>query len=167
MAATDETRDAERRDPGELPARPLAWLERYNPAVTLIAAATLFTVDRLVPPYIVLSSVYVAVVLLSLWAPRTRDVHLAALLSTALVIADAVLTPSNFSIWFHVTNRGLAIFIIWLTAVICLWRKQNARQEAQVLAQAERALVASEEIRGALARAEAAEAEARQNADSL
>jgi two-component system sensor histidine kinase/response regulator len=167
MAATDETRDADRTNPGEIRARPLAWLERYNPAVTLIAAATIFAVDRLSPPYVVLSSVYVAVVLLSLWAPRTRDVHLAALLSTALVVGDAVLTPSNFSIWFHVTNRGLAIFIIWLTALMCLWRKQKARQEAQVLAQAQRALVASEEIRGALARAEAAEAEARQNADRL
>jgi len=169
MAPTDETRDVASTASGGFPnrPRPLAWLERYNPAVTLIAAATIFTVDRLVPAYIVLSSVYVAVVLLSLWAPRQRDVHLAALLSTALVICDAVLTSSNFSIWFHVVNRGLAIFVIWLTALICLWRKQKAREEAQVLAQAHRALVASQEVHGALARAEAAETEARQTAARL
>jgi two-component system sensor histidine kinase/response regulator len=169
MTPTDETRDVDRTASGSFPSGPraLAWLKDYNPAVTLVAAAAIFTIDRLVPPYIVLSSVYVTVVLLSLWAPRQRDVHLAAILSSVLVICDAVLTPSNFSIWFHVVNRGLPICMIWLTALICVWHKHKAREESQVLAQAVQALDASHEVHGALTRAEAAETEARYNAERL
>ena len=169
MAPTDETRDVEGTASGSFPnrPRPLAWLERHNPVVTLLAAATIFAVDRLAPAYVVVSPLYLTVVLLSLWAPRRRDVHLAAILCSALVICDAVMTQSNFSFWFHAVNRGIAISIIWLTALICLWRKYRAKVEALVLAEAERALVASQEVHGALARAEAAEADARQAAERL
>src|SRR5262245_2421860 len=57
--------------------RSYGWLERYNTGITLLAAGLVFVVDRLAPPYVVVSPLYVVVVLLSLWAPRTRDVHLA------------------------------------------------------------------------------------------
>jgi two-component system sensor histidine kinase/response regulator len=169
MAPTDETRDVEGTASGDFPngPRPLAWLERNNPLVTLLTAATIFAFDRLTPPYVVVSPLYLTVVLLSLWAPRKRDVHLAAILASALVICDAVMSQTGFGFWFHAVNRGIAIFIIWLTALICLWRKYRARLEAQLLTKAQRALVASQEVHEALARAEAAETEARQAAERL
>ena len=90
--------------------------------------------------------------MLSLWAPRTRDTYLAATLCTCFVAVrhgDDARARSRCGC--STTNRALAIGVIWITAIMCLWRKHQQEADARVLAQAERALVESREVLGALA----------------
>src|SRR6185295_7483650 len=70
---------------------------------------------------------------------------------------DAVMTPVPYSPWWHYANRGLAVLVIWGCAAMCLWQKRQAQADTLALAQAERALVESRDLLGALARAEKAE----------
>jgi two-component system sensor histidine kinase/response regulator len=123
-----------------------------------MVALAILLFDRVLTPSVVISPLYVIVVLLSLWAPRTRDTYLAATLCTSFVLFDAVMTRWPLALWLHTTNRALAISVIWMTALMCLWRKRQQAQDARVLAQAERALLESRELLSALSRAEKAEA---------
>ena len=165
MTATDESRDAQYASTGTLDthagygsgSRAGAWLERYNRPITIIAAISILLCDRLIFPVITMGAAYVTVVILSLWAPRTRDTYLAATLCTAFLVFDMAMTHPPGSLWLYYSNRGLSIGVIWTTAVMCLWRKRQQADDARVLAQAERALVESREVLGALARAEKAE----------
>ena len=139
-----------------------ALLERFNRPITVVTAITILLFDRFVAPSMVMGAAYVTVVLLSLWAPRTRDTYLAALLCTAFVVFDTAMTEPSVSMWLYVTNRILAIGVIWMTAIMCLWRKRQQEVDARVLAQAERALMESREVLQALDRAEKAEEAHRQ-----
>jgi len=171
MTATDEPRtgvsaattaSANTRSAHRAGARAGAFLERFNRPITIIAACTILLFDRVVAPTMIMGAAYVIVVLLSLWAPRTRDTYLAATLCTAFLVFDAVMTNSPIAMWMYVTNRVLAIGVIWITAVMCLWRKRQQQEDALVLSQAERALLESREVLDALNRAEKAEAAHRQ-----
>jgi PAS domain S-box-containing protein len=136
--------------------RASAFLERFNRPITIITALTILGFDRAVP-VITLGAAYVVVVVLSLWAPRTRDTYLAATLCTCFMLLDMVMTHAPGLPWLYYTNRCLAIGVIWTTAIMCLWLKRQKEADARVLAQAERALVESREVLGALARAQKAE----------
>jgi len=163
MTATDAPRNAESSaatgdaHSPQRSARIHAWLERFNRPLTLILACTILVCDRVLPAAVIMDSAYVMVVILSLWAPRERDTYLAATLCTLFVAFDAAMTTVPFSAYLHFSNRGVAVAVIWITAAMCLWRKRQSEEDARVLAQAERALVESRELLGALARAEKAE----------
>jgi two-component system, sensor histidine kinase and response regulator len=176
MTATDESRtgvSAATTGSADAPAasravgsRAGAFLERFNRPITIVAALTILAFDRVLTPSMVLGAAYVTVVLLSLWAPRTRDTYLAATLCTAFVLFDTVMThPPGLPMGLYLSNRALSIGVIWMTAVMCLWRKRQQAVDARVLAQAERALVESRDVLQALNRAEKAE-EAHRQAES-
>ena len=134
-----------------------ALLERHNRTATILAACTILVLDRVLPGYIFMGVAYVLVVTLSLWAPRERDTYLAATLVTLFSALDAIMTPVPFSPLTHFANRGLAVAVIWAVAAMCLWQKRQAQADAAALSQAERALIESRDVLGALARAEKAE----------
>jgi PAS domain S-box-containing protein len=173
MTATDESRtgvSAATTGSADAPSasravgsRAGAFLERFNRPITIVAALTILAFDRVLTPSMVLGAAYVTVVLLSLWAPRTRDTYLAATLCTVFVLFDTVMThPPGLPMGLYLSNRGLSVGVIWMTALMCLWRKRQQAVDARVLAQAERALVESREVLQALNRAEKAEAAHRQ-----
>ncbi|MBX5459865.1 MAG: response regulator [Steroidobacteraceae bacterium] len=138
-----------------------AFLERFNRPVTIVAAVAILLFDNLIQTS--LGPAYVTVVILSLWAPRTRDTYLAAMLCTVFLLLDMALAhPPPDLLWLMVSHRALAIAVIWMTALMCLWRKRQEQEDARVLAQAERALTESREVLTALARAEKAEEAHRQ-----
>ena len=134
-----------------------ALLERHNRTATILAACTILVLDRVLPGYIFMGVAYVLVVTLSLWAPRERDTYLAATLVTLFSALDAIMTPVPFSPLTHFANRGLAVAVIWAVAAMCLWQKRQAQADAVALSRAERALIESRDVLGALARAEKAE----------
>jgi len=163
MTTTDGNPDAERAAAGALDVHQpghtavSGFLERYNRPLTVIAAVTILLLDRLLPGYVYVATAYVLVVALSLWAPRERDTYQAATLCTLFSAFDAVMTITPIPLWWHFSNRALAICVIWGAGAMCLWQKRQAQADAMALAQAERALTESRDVLGALARAEKAE----------
>jgi len=144
-----------------------SWLERNNLVLMLGVAAVIFVGDRITPTYTMFGVLYIVIVLLSLWAPRTRDTYIAAVLGTALVITDVMLTDYQDGIFIALLNRTLTIFVIWMVALVCLWQRRVSREEASAAARAQRTMVENREVRLALARAEQAELVARTSAERL
>lgn len=67
---------------------------------------------------------YVAVVLLALWVPSAWFPIAVAFAASLLTVAGYFLSPSASAIWIVLTNRGLALFAIWVTATLGLARRR-------------------------------------------
>jgi len=68
---------------------------------------------------------YVALVLLGIWFPRRKDIFILAVIGSALTIIGYFLSPAGGIHWMVLTNRGLALFAIWVTAFLIASRKQT------------------------------------------
>jgi PAS domain S-box-containing protein len=56
--------------------------------------------------------------LLGWWAPKPGHVYFLAALSSALTVTGYYLSPIGGTHWVVLTNRGLAMFAIWVTAIL-------------------------------------------------
>ncbi len=68
---------------------------------------------------------YVALVLLGIWFPRRKDIFILAAVGSALTILGYFLSPAGGIFWVVMTNRGLALFAIWVTAFLIASRKRT------------------------------------------
>ena len=139
---------------GEQDAGGQAWAA----ASFAVLAAAIFAADLWLPSDIAGSVAYVAPILLGWRFAGPRFIVLYGGVATLLTVAELLLSPAAGMAWVALTNRGLALFAIWIT-VIMLARANGAEK---ALGQANDALeqrVASHtaelrEARAALARAE-------------
>ncbi len=67
---------------------------------------------------------YVALVLVGLWTPGQRYVLGLAAIATALIVLGYFYSPSGGVAWVVLANRALAVFAIWITALLIAHRKQ-------------------------------------------
>jgi hypothetical protein len=110
-------------------------IELENPklaALTVAAGAIVFAVDLMTPMGVALPMLYPGVVLLGLWSPHPRFVLLAAIMASILSVLDFFLTPLGGIVWIGVTNRVMALLIIWLTAFLVM-RYKRAEQATKTL----------------------------------
>jgi PAS domain S-box-containing protein len=98
-------------------------------AASLALAAIIFLIDISVPLGVAGGVPYVAVVLFSLWSPRKNLVLYAALLCAFLTIIGYFLSPAGGEFWKVFANRFIALFAIWVTALLGMAHK---RAEAEL-----------------------------------
>ena len=95
---------------------------------------------------------YIALVLLGFWFPRRRHVFFLAAVGTALTLLGYFMSPSGGIPWVVLTNRGLALFAIWITAILIIYlkAKDDAREKIKTrLSEAQRiARIGSWEFNG-------------------
>jgi len=68
---------------------------------------------------------YVALVLMGSWFPRKRHVFFLATVATFLTVVGYLQSPAGGVEWMVMTNRFLALSVIWVTAVLVAKRKQT------------------------------------------
>jgi hypothetical protein len=101
--------------------------------------AVILVADLAIPLGVAMGVPYVAAVLLSLWSPQKRFTVLVAAICTVLTIVGLFYSPQGGELWQAISNRFLALFAIWVTAVLSLQRKlidekrQKALQEIKIL----------------------------------
>ena len=94
-----------------------------------IATAT-FVFDLLMPLGVAAAVPYALLVLLSLRSPGPRLTWFAAISASILTVLGYMLSPPGGEFWKVLTNRFLALFVIWVTAYLCLAQKRKeARSE--------------------------------------
>ena len=99
---------------GELPDREqLKWV-----VLAIILAALTFTFDLYMPLGVAGGMPYVVLVLLGAWLPKRRYIFILATVGTVLTILGYFLSPAGGISWVVLTNRGLALFAIWITAFL-------------------------------------------------
>jgi PAS domain S-box-containing protein len=114
-----DMRPAERRE------RPFEWV-----AVSLTAA--IFVADLYEPAGYAVPLLYTPVVLLTMWAPHRRTAFLIAGLATALTVMDFMIHRTG-DLSAGLFNRGLSIFVLWVTAAgVTMYRQSQDRERQSV-----------------------------------
>lgn len=113
-------------------------LALHTVGVPLAAAAFLF--DVMTPLGVAAAVPYVLLVLLSLRSPESGLTWFAAISGTVLCGLGFALSEGAVS-GAALINRALALFVLWMTAALCLVHKRQARaleRDQQALIEAER-----------------------------
>lgn len=106
----------------------------------VLVAAGIFVIDATLLPLGVAAGVpYVAVVLIALWLPRRQHVLYAAIAVSALTILGYFWSDPGGIPWMVLANRFLALFAIWVTAMVGYQR----RRAGETLRMRDRALAAT------------------------
>ncbi len=68
---------------------------------------------------------YVAMVLIGIWFPQKWHIFALAVIGSFLTLLGYFLSPSGDIAWVVLTNRGMALFAIWITALLIANYKQK------------------------------------------
>ncbi|HQU28547.1 MAG TPA: hypothetical protein PKZ24_05275, partial [Nitrospirales bacterium] len=105
-------------------------------ALALLVAVTVFVLDLFLPLGIAEAVPYVAVVLIALRSPEKNDPLRFAGLCTILTIVGYSLSPAGAEPWIGITNRAIALFAIWSTALLAMQVKESdeaTREQSSML----------------------------------
>lgn len=100
-----------------------------------------FVFDLLVPLGVAAAVPYALLVLLSLRSPGRGLTWFAGISATILTLLGYALSPPGGEMWKVLTNRVLALFVIWVTTYLCLDHKRKAakiEEDRLTLAQTEK-----------------------------
>ena len=85
----------------------------------VLVAGAIFLFDMSVPLGFAGGLPYVALVLVGLRSPNKNDIFVLAAVGTVLVVFGCYVSAESGFCWIALTNRGLALFAIWATAILC------------------------------------------------
>ena len=116
------------------PGAPTAGKHSLLLVLNICLAVVVFVLDTFVPIGIATGMLYVApVAWLTLWSTKKESslIIWAAVVATVLSVAGFLLAPPGV-LWIGMVNRAIAIFVIWMTALLSVLRKQ-AEEETKIL----------------------------------
>jgi len=90
--------------------------------ICITVAAATFAFDLSMPLGVAGGVPYVALVLIGLWMPGKKFIYVLATVASILTVAGYFLSVSSGLAWVAFTNRGLALFAIWTTAILVAHR---------------------------------------------
>jgi PAS domain S-box-containing protein len=88
-------------------------------AASIVTATTILVFDLFCPLSVASGVLYVALVLIGLWSPWRYYVYLMAIIASFLVTIGHYVSPEGLH-WVDPVNRALALFVIWITAILGL-----------------------------------------------
>ncbi len=133
---------------------------RLRPPWLLGLAVAVFLADLAIPLGTGVGVAYIAAVLASLSAPRTRYTWITAAVCSALALAR-IAASHGVSPLPILEDRGFSLFAIWTVAILGAWQKRTTLAQTRAEAEAAQALKSNATLKAALARMEAAEAQLR------
>ncbi len=96
--------------------------------VCLATAASIFMIDLMLPLGIAGGVPYVLVILFSLWSLDKRLTLYLAIICSLLTVIGYHLSPEGGEYWKVITNRSMALFVIWTTAILTMMWKHKEEQ---------------------------------------
>jgi hypothetical protein len=81
--------------------------------------------DWWLPMGIAVPMLSVVPVLVSSWIPRSQAILLTAAIVSLLTSINLLWAPSSVPAWIVRGNRVFAVFVIWVTSILCMWRMQD------------------------------------------
>lgn len=98
-------------------------------------AIGIMVLDLFVPLGVAAGVPYVLVILLSLWSPGRRLPIYMAMLTSCFVIVGFYFSPQGGAQWQVISNRALAVFAIWVTAILSLQRRRFLDEKLDALSE--------------------------------
>ena len=105
-----------------------AWFEIRLYIICAVLALTILIIDLQIPLGVAGAVPYILVVLVSLWSPKPRLVIYLAIICSLLTMVGFYYSPSGGELWKVISNRLLAIFAIWVTAILALKWKLHEKE---------------------------------------
>jgi len=98
----------------------------FNIKLTVLCAiliVVIFSIDVQIPLGVAGGVPYIAVILVSLWSTKRSFVMYLAVICSFMTILGFYVSPSGGELWQVLLNRALALFAIWITAILALqWK---------------------------------------------
>lgn len=113
-------------------------------------ASVICYIDLQIPLGVAGGVPYILVVLVAMWIPQRRFIIIAALITSCLTILGYFLSPPGGELWKVLSNRGLALFAIWVTALLSRQRRLLEMKNEAIIAEREKALDDVKILRGFL-----------------
>lgn len=89
-------------------------------------AVIIFAIDAQVELGVATAVPYVMVVVLGLWIPQRWYISVAVVVCSLLTLLGFFKpSPLSGEMWKVVANRGLSLFVIWVTGILCLLQKKE------------------------------------------
>ena len=88
----------------------------------------IFIIDLQIPLGVAGGVPYIAVILISLWSPRPNCVIHLAIICSVMTLLGFYFSPEGGELWKVLFNRGLALFAIWITAILALKWKTHEKE---------------------------------------
>jgi len=103
-----------------------SWPGTKKPMIValVVIGVSVLAFDLLMPLGVAGGVPYVALVLAGLWWPNHRHIYVLAFIGSVLTIIGYLGSPSGGVYWMVLTNRGLALFAIWVTAFLIVSYKK-------------------------------------------
>lgn len=101
--------------------------------ICVALSSIIFFVDLMLPLGIAGGVPYIAVVLTSLRSNNTKLTIYIAMFCSLLTMLGYLYSPEGGELWKVITNRILALFAIWVTALLSLKIIQEAQKEIKML----------------------------------
>ena len=104
-----------------------SWFQEYRWFLLIegLLASAIFFVDLSLELGVAGGVLYVALVLVALWAKQKRYIWGAAVLGTILTVLGYWLSPPGGEFWKVAVNRFISLLLIWGTAFFCYLFKLN------------------------------------------
>jgi PAS domain S-box-containing protein len=101
---------------------------------TVVLAAVILAFDLSMPLGVAGGVPYVALVLIGSWSEKRWHVHVLASVGSVLTIVGYLASPAGGVSWVVLTNRGLALVVIWLATFLVSSRlkTREALRESEV-----------------------------------
>jgi len=103
-------------------------ISRYLLSLVIVISGIIFLADLALPLGVASGILYVAPVLVSGWFPKRRYIFAVALGGSVLTILGFLWSPDGGTAWVVLTNRGMALVAIWLTAFLFAIRLTERRK---------------------------------------
>lgn len=138
------------KPPGEFVAKSRDYGNAQVSLACSLLTLVLFVVDLLLPLGVAAGVPYISVVLLSLRHEQRRFTVVMAVICSILTILGFFLSPPGGELWKVLANRTLALFAIWVTAVLTLQRKALEEKKDRAIREREEALAQLKILQGFL-----------------
>jgi hypothetical protein len=94
--------------------------------------AVFFIIDVCLPLGIASGIPYITVVFIALWSTKAKTAIYLALICTVMILLGYYFSPDGGLQWQAIANRGLAIYAIWITALLTtMWKRQQLNMESE------------------------------------
>ncbi len=116
--------------------------------VSALLAIIIFIIDLELPLGVAGGVPYVMVLLFTLWSSKKSITIHFAIICSVLTIIGFYFSPSGGEEWKVLTNRILALFAIWITAILTLQRKEIEKNREKYFLEKEEAFAKIKILQG-------------------
>ena len=103
--------------------------ELFNIKLNIICAlliVAIFSFDLHIPLGVAGGVPYIAVIFVSLWSPKPNFAIYLAIICSFMTLLGFYFSPPGGELWKVIFNRSLALFAIWITAILSLkWKRHE------------------------------------------